>query len=105
RLTEAPASPLPIKGSIDRRQYTGDFNEDGHLDLAVLNGTSLTLWLGDGAGGFSPAPKSVTVPNPSSLAIADFNLDGYLDVAVASGSVAGNSMNSQVQVFWGDGAG
>src|SRR5262245_4142169 len=53
-----------------------DFDGDGKVDLAVAdNGAStVTLMLGDGAGGFAPAAQTVPVgTNPTAVAVADFN--------------------------------
>jgi hypothetical protein len=61
----------------------GDFNEDGHLDLAVLssNGT-FSIWFGDGAGNFTAGPTTAATPFGNHIAAADFNGDGHLDIAV-----------------------
>jgi FG-GAP-like repeat/FG-GAP repeat/Planctomycete extracellular len=73
-----------------------DFDEDGHLDLAVAdNGAStVTLMLGDGAGGFAPAAQTVAVgSNPTSVAVADFNGDGKPDIASVSGGFGHLNIN------------
>ena len=66
----------------------GDFNGDGKADLAVTNHDSanVTVLLGNGAGGFSPASGSPFASGvfPSSLAAADFNHDGRTDLAVVN---------------------
>jgi hypothetical protein len=67
----------------------GDFNTDGKLDLIVadfggVDGTTVSLLLGNGDGTFqAPAPYIVGAV-PTSVAVADLNSDGLLDVAVAN---------------------
>ena len=99
RFATAPGSPFTV-GSRPLPLAVGDFNGDGRLDLAVGNfgGDSVTVLLGNGAGGFTAAPGSpFTVgKNPGSLAVADFNGDGKLDLAAGGDPVV---------VLLGDGAG
>jgi len=71
----------------------GDFNDDGHLDLAVANenSNSIKVLLGRGDGTFN-APMHYGVGSGSeSVAVGDFNDDGKPDLAVAdvdSGNVS-----------------
>lgn len=67
---------------------TGDFNEDGHPDVAVagfgLYG-NVSILLGDGQGGFM-APTFLGTNSPLTgigVVAHDFNKDGHLDLAVA----------------------
>ena len=61
-----------------------DFNGDKKPDLAV-GGATLSILLGNGAGGFSNAPGSPMKDDyRNSIAAADFNADGNADVATAS---------------------
>jgi hypothetical protein len=63
----------------------GDFNNDGKLDMAVLNstGSNLTLEFGNHDGIFGNNGIAHSNFNffggPSGLAVADFNNDGRLD--------------------------
>ena len=79
-------SPLP-DGASDAG--LGDFNHDGNLDLATVNGTSrVTVLLGNGDGTFAPAKflPVTTALTPISVTVGDFNGDGNLDIAVGSGN-------------------
>lgn len=65
---------------------TGDFNNDGNLDLAVANRYwhKVSVIINNGDNTFS-APVSYPVGrDPLFVATEDFNRDGYLDMAVAS---------------------
>jgi hypothetical protein len=80
-----------------------DLNYDHHPDLIVANvedGT-LTVFLGDGIGGFTPAPGSPFACGPSAndIAVADLNGDGNPDLIVA------NTGTPYLTVLLGDGHG
>src|SRR5262245_33634625 len=83
----------------------GDLNRDGKLDLAFANHEEkyLTLLLGDGRGGFTPAshsPFAVEVmPHTHGVAAGDLNGDGNLDLVTDSWGA------DQVEVLFGDGKG
>jgi hypothetical protein len=94
-------APSPISLTI------GDFNEDGHQDLAVVETSagegSVAIFLGDGAGHFKRSASYRTGVAPSSVATADFNGDGHLDLAVTNNG--GQSGKGSVMVFVGTGKG
>jgi hypothetical protein len=70
---------------------TGDFDNDGHLDLATADTVAgtISVLLGDGLGGFA-APRQFAVGTTGwmSPAVADCNNDGNLDLAIANHSSA-----------------
>jgi len=85
----------------------GDVNEDGHLDMAVASHDSyeVVVLLGDGKGGFLPAPASPAItgsagkPHNHGLISGDVDGDCHLDL------VAVNSGDGTVAVLLGDGRG
>jgi hypothetical protein len=78
----------------------GDFNNDGHLDLAVadLEG-QVQILLGDGDASFNTGATLRAGDSPESLVAGDFNGDGNTDLAVANGG------DSTVTILIGDGKG
>ena len=101
--TMTPNTNIPIGGGTNPMAVaTGDFNGDGFPDLvtANLNGNSITVLLGNGTGGFTPAGTiTSTISGPRAVSVADFNGDGKLDLAVANYN-AGN-----VTILLGNGSG
>ncbi|HYF50534.1 MAG TPA: Calx-beta domain-containing protein [Planctomycetota bacterium] len=79
-----------------------DYNRDGRPDLAFTTPTDVNVWLGDGAGNFTPAPGTPFATRgsyPEFLCSADLNNDGLLDMAVT------NFHSGNASIFFGDGAG
>ena len=65
---------------------------------------SVLVYLGNGNGTFQ-SPKTLSAPAfPQAVAIADVNNDGHPDIVVLS-EFSGQSFESRVWVFLGDGAG
>lgn len=103
-FSQVKGSPFPA-GHNPNDIAVGDFNRDGKLDLALANHEEryLTLLLGDGRGGFTPASNSpfpVEVkPHTHGVAAGDLNGDGNLDLVTDSWGT------DQIEVLFGDGKG
>src|SRR5262249_42950553 len=102
-------SPARLFGGLYFPSFVdvADFNEDGVLDLAVPDlgpfgkedGTTVSILLGDGTGGFLP-PRDTTVPTgPYAIAIGDLNEDGHRDLVVS------HPARGSITLWSGDGTG
>src|SRR5215470_15401210 len=77
-------SPLAVGGAQPYGVLTGDFNRDGRMDVATVNGTgsNLSVFLRGPAGFAAEAGSPFAVGGgPGYGAVADFNGDGLPDVA------------------------
>jgi hypothetical protein len=65
---------------------SADLNGDGKRDLVLTSTTASTVSvkLGNGAGGFGAETDFATGSNPAAVTFADFNGDGKRDLAVAN---------------------
>ena len=103
-FTQSKGSPFPA-GHAPNDIAIGDFNRDGKVDIAFANHEEkhLTVLLGDGQGGFSPAPNSpfpvAVTPHTHGVATADLNGDGNFDLVTDSWG------NDQIEILFGDGKG
>ncbi|HMD83957.1 MAG TPA: VCBS repeat-containing protein [Terriglobia bacterium] len=89
-------------GSVPYDVAVADFNGDGKLDLAVMNGGSnnVSVLLGNGDGTFQAAVNYDVGPNPNrGIVVGDFNGDGKPDLAVS------DSGSNEVSVLLGNGDG
>lgn len=76
---------LQSSAGFDRtsRLIPGDWKEDAHQDLLVMNQGSVSLLPGNGNGTFGAIVRTLAGNNPWSSAAGDFNEDGNADVVVS----------------------
>jgi hypothetical protein len=81
RFANAVALQTQNVGQVIRM---ADFNHDGIPDLAVLTAAGVSIYLGDGKGGFSSPVTYDAGPGPTGLTIADLNRDGNPDLLIGN---------------------
>jgi hypothetical protein len=95
----ASGSSVSVGGTDPFGIVAGDFNGDGHPDLAVTGGSgntvgTVSILTNNGSGGFTvTSSPSIGGYNPYAVTAADFNGDGSLDLAVAEECTTPNSCN------------
>lgn len=72
-------------GNNPRSVITNDFNNDGYVDLATVNGNgySFSILLGNGDGTFQSTIDTYVAAASDSVISEDFNQDGNADIAIA----------------------
>ena len=83
---------------------TGDFNDDGNLDVAVANSrdNTISILFGNGSGTLTVPGTPIGVGHdPEAIRAGDFNGDGYSDLAVANyyGGTVTTLLNNQNGTF------
>lgn len=88
-------------GGGPRDVCSGDFNDDGYIDLATANRATddISVLLNDQAGGFAAAVAYPAGNGSNSIASADLNKDGFLDL------VCSNDISDDVSIFLNLGTG
>src|SRR5215467_1351503 len=93
-FTEAAGSPFTV-GTSPSAVVIADFNNDGFLDFAVANSgdNSISVFKGDGKGGFTEFPKSPfalpsTQKGPIAMTTGVFDNSGKPEIAVLTAATA-----------------
>ena len=79
-------APSYYAGQNTLTYTSADFNNDGNLDVVAINAeiNTVSLLIGDEAGGFSPPRPFPSGINPYSITSGDLNSDGRSDLIVGS---------------------
>lgn len=110
--TQPASVPTPLSATakaVDVRPLSvvsGDFNNDGILDLATANngGGSISVLLGRGDGSFGDATNHSTLGTaPFGIGVGDFNGDGFQDLVATN--YGGPLQQGELALFLGDGTG
>jgi hypothetical protein len=96
-----------FSGVIPPTAVLGDFNGDGNLDIAYVNGAGVQVLLGNSNGTFQLGP-STSLGNyvgRDTVAVGDFNHDGFLDLVVTAFDPASATGFNFAGVLLGNGGG
>jgi hypothetical protein len=84
-----------------------DFNGDGKLDIANVEGTKALIWPGKGDGTFGVPTSIAAIGSFNDLTAADFNNDGIIDLAIVYSNVCGDACpgpnNNRVYIYKNNG--
>ena len=109
-LTAAP--PTPLEGFTSLDATIADFNEDGHLDVALTNYKSATtreipafVYWGDGSRNYSKTRRTlVKAASSSAVDALDLDRDGWVDLVVSNHQTFFDHA-AGTNIYWGSAAG
>ncbi len=87
-----------VGGQSGTAMAMGDIDNDGDLDIVIIDWNKIDIAINDGTGTFTNSNQSVEGEYSSAVAMADLDQDGDLDLAVGY-ETAGN------RIFFNDGTG
>jgi hypothetical protein len=96
---------VPLQGN-PVAVVSGDFNQDGNRDLAVVHFDSdyVSILFGDGNGSFQPTGQYTVKGKPGSIATGDWNGDGKPDLAIALQGTEATPPGIAILIGTGDGS-
>jgi hypothetical protein len=84
-----------------------DFNGDGKLDIANVEGTKALIWPGTGNGTFGVPTSIPAIGRFDDFTAGDFNNDGIIDLAIVYSNVCGDACpgpnNNRVYIYKNNG--
>ena len=101
-----PVASFQATGDFPHDVASADFNNDGHVDLALVSGDNLvSLFFGDGSGNFTGANNFEFGYSNSVILAEDLDGDGNQDLVVLDGGRDAGSISNGLFVAFGDGEG
>lgn len=82
-------------GAMPIALTTGDFDNDGKIDVAVANAgePTITVLFGTGFGAFGTVVNLTSTANPVAVAAGDFDNDGFVDLTAITSTGTLNQFN------------
>lgn len=104
---EFAAASSSVPALLAQDYVLAQLDADGIPDLTVLQGSTPTTYLGDGAGGFTLAATLPPLNGAMELAVGDVTGDGNIDLVVtcSANCPPANCTLFEVGIYAGDGSG